>query len=73
MNDPTYKGAKDINMKEYKCESCKHQQIYVLGPDECGSGNIDGRCIKDHWQGIGLVDENYSSSNWDNCADYERI
>ena len=53
-----------------KCETCKNQHGYTLGIDECGSGNIDAYCPKEHWHGLGPIDENDDGTYWDNCKDY---
>ena len=53
-----------------KCDTCKNQIGYILGPDECGSGTFDARCAKGHWQGIGLIDDN-GNDCWIKCEDYE--
>ncbi|MCK5612844.1 hypothetical protein KAR91_63815 [Candidatus Pacearchaeota archaeon] len=56
-----------------KCEKCANQILYTLGPDECGAGNVDGYCVKDHWHGLGPIDENDKGEYWDSCEDFEAV
>ena len=56
-----------------KCDNCKFMYAYTLGPDECGAGNGDAICTKDHWHGLGPVDEDDVGTYWDDCEDFEEV
>ena len=52
-----------------KCRGCQHLKGYILGPDECGSGNMFSYCALKHWEGGDTPDwENITA--WDNCEDF---
>ena len=63
-------GCRTMEKEIMKCDDCKFLGGYVLGADECGSGNWLAFCKKAHWVDSDHKEWMEKNNFWNNCKDY---
>ena len=69
-----------MTVGKMKCNFCKYNRRYILGPDECGAGSYAYFCAKGHWENAPHEDLEQEKTtqeivdHFENCNDFaERI
>jgi len=70
--EKTTSGLKKIS--EWKCISCKHENVYYTGGDEYPAYTGIVYCSKGHWENgspESMEDDTLMKDFWADCKDYE--